>query len=116
MFKEDITTINMPTRKTSTTYDRIRTRASKRKNENFAPNTGKPKPKSKLKYAKPTYVCNKRKIHSQMNVDQWESEDRRAEESNILDHELAPTPAEELEDGPTPQEWYEYYSYWDILH
>ena len=104
----------MHTRKTSNHHSssRSRTRASKRKNKNFAPNTGKPKPKSKSK-SKSTHVCNKGMIHYQMNVDKWASEDRRAEESNILDHELAPTPAEELEDGPTPQEWYEYYSYWD---
>ena len=63
-----------------------------------------------------THVCNKGMIHYRMNVDQWASEDRRAEESNIPDHELAPTPSEEREDGPTPQEWHEYNSYCDNLH
>jgi len=106
----------MSTRKTPGDHCRDRARASKRKKKNFAPNTGKPKPKSKLKSAKPTHVCNKKKIYSQMNVCQWASEDRRAEESNIPDHELAPTPSEEREDGPTPQEWHEYNSYWDNLH
>ena len=114
MLREDIYS-NMSSRKTSDVHRRARARASKRKNNNFAPNTGKPKPKSKSKSTS-THVCNKGMIHYRMNVDQWASEDRRAEESNIPDHELAPTPSEEREDGPTPQEWHEYNSYWDNLH
>jgi len=99
----------MQTRKTSDDSSRDRVRASKRKSRLYAPNTSRPKPRS-------THVRNKRKIHFHMNVDQWASEDRRAEESNILDHELAPTPSEEREDGPTPQEWHEYNSYWPNMH
>ena len=102
----------MPTRKTSDDSIRASKLNNWHKSRCYAPNTSRPRSKS----AKPTHVRNKRKIHSQMNVDQWASEDRRAEESNIPDHELAPTPSEERKDGPTPREWHEYNSYWDNLH
>ena len=102
----------MSSRKTSNDSIRASKLNNWHKSRCYAPNMSRPKPKP----TKPHHVHNKRKIHCQRYVDQWASEDRRAEESNIPDHELAPTPSEEREDGPTPQEWDEYNSYWDNLH